>query len=755
MSSSELLAKIPAHFYECRALPLVRVSAVGYGTLMMKTDHGGRVANILLAVIFSYQLLLLAIWLKLDLRPPRWDESAQLLLAEYSFERLRQFDIIHALRATDLTLTKSGFVPFMSALTFFVVGNSERIATFVLQGASYLLLAVAMRSLSLRLFDDALVGAATFALLTCSYIVVRFSHFYMVDPPLMALVAFAVAAAVEIRARDFRLCGWTVALGCALLVGIGAKHLFAPFVAAPLLVVAVDGIRDGSDSRSVRVWRIVRQSLAVAPAIALGVAYHILNFAIIAEQLKRATTAGFYAELGSPPSSWIMLVQLHKDLLNGLVPLGYAAVPGLLVLLVRARFALVLLASWCLGVWLVVLKTAAWPLIYYYMPLYPAAWLFLVGWLGRGPTGGFLRPAGATVLVALTVVAVMLDTRAHLGTLNPLAVVAKAPAILAGPRGQRNPFGTVDSTAPDKLDGNLDVLPYAHDWKLDDALEAMAKSIGDRDPGRSYNVGLMADDEYLSGDLLSFKLHQLGLSTRFERQFVLGDNLPSDADFLIMKSGEIYKEVTPALKPSQQRAESLLADDARALRARGFALLYEAPLPDRSTITLWVDKARLSIVRDFVSTFGLQKRTTPITTFTRFEINGDSRAVLYEQPAPPSGPPTTVRFEDVAIPRHAHLNFGIALEPAVWDSSDGVEFVLDIEVNGISETLFKRIVDPKERPEDRRWIDVDILLDGFTGTRATLLATALPRKTADYDHAGWSCLCITVDEALPQAAGGR
>lgn len=367
----------------------------GYGARMRERSPSNRAADVLLAILLGYQLLLLAIWLKLDTRPPRMDESAQLWLAEYSFEQLRRFGVVDALKVPDLMSTKSGFVPFLSALTFFLLGDNERVATFVLNGASYLLLAVALRSLSLRLFEDALVGTASFALLTCGGMVVLFFHFYTVDPLLMSLVAFTVAAAVEIRARDFRLCGWTVALGCALLVGIGAKHLFAAFVAAPLLAVAVDGILHGVDSRGEQMTRILRQGLAVAPAVLLGAAYHVLNWFIIAELWKRATTAGFYADLGgSPPSHWMMWDELNRDVLRRVFPLGYAALPGILVLVLRARFALALLGCWCLGVWVVLLKAAAYPQLYYYMPIYPAIWLLLVGWLGRGPSGGFLRPVG-------------------------------------------------------------------------------------------------------------------------------------------------------------------------------------------------------------------------------------------------------------------------------------------------------------------------------------------------------------------------
>ena len=656
----------------------------------------------LLVALVAYHLLVLTLWLKLDLRPPRWDESTQLLLSLHSYEKLRQFQLFDALQITDVTLTKPGFVPFLSALTYFVVGTGERVATFLLNGASLVLLAAAMRSLGVRLFGDALVGVAGFALLMASGMVVLFVHFYTVDLALMALVAFTVAAALEVRAREFSLSGWTWALGAALVTGIGAKHLYAPFVAAPLLVVLADGLARRSVSWRERRRAILRQGLVIVPALLLGVAYHVVNWAIIAEQWKRATSPDFFADLGTAPSHLLMLPQIDADLLHGILPLSIAVLVGGAILLARARFAFALLAAWILGVWLILLKAAAYPLIYYYMPAFPALWLVLIGWLGQGVLAPWLRSIGALVLLLLAGAGTLAATRAQLGTANPLAVVARAPGVLIGGRPQKNPFVAFDSAAPARLDGNTDVLPYAHSWPIDAMLDAMADKVRGYDAARVFNIALLADTEYLSGDLLAFKLYQHGLQERLSRAFIPASDAFGEVDFLITKTGAIYKGITPALAPSQARAERALADDGQVLRANGLSPLYVAPLPDGSIGTVWYNIQRLKTRLDLISRFQNRPKApaNPYLTVSRFEIDGDTRTVLFTHPTPPGEPPTTVRFDGIAIPAGAELDFAVAMAPASWtvEGVDGATFSIDIESEAGREHLFESSIDPAHQP---------------------------------------------------------
>src|SRR5262249_730828 len=144
--------------------------------------------------------------------------------------------------------------------------------------ASLVLLGFAMRSLSLRLFGDALPAAAGLALMMSSFGVATFTHGYYVEMPLIALVTLTVAAAVEIRAREFAPTKWNWVLGLALLIGIPMKHLYLPFVAMPLLFVVIHYAVGGEGTRAERLQRLRRVATIALVATLLGLGYHILNW---------------------------------------------------------------------------------------------------------------------------------------------------------------------------------------------------------------------------------------------------------------------------------------------------------------------------------------------------------------------------------------------------------------------------------------------------------------------------------------------
>jgi hypothetical protein len=445
-----------------------------------------------------------------------------------------------------------------------------------------------------------------------------------------------------------------------------------------------------------------------------------------------------------------MYGEIQLDLFHGVLPVAAVLVPSLVILALRARFALGVLGAWILGVWLVLMRAASYPLVYYYMPLFPALWLVVVGALGKGVLGRHARAPAVAVMAGLIGLGLSASTHAQLGTRNPLAVVAAAPSVLLGGRAQRNPFVDFDSAAPAVLDGNVVVLPYAHDWRMDDMLKAIADKIAGYPPERTFSLSLNVDTEYMSRELLGFKLRQHGLQRRLTQAYTLGRSEFPEVDFMIMKSGEVYKGAPPSLDEHRRIAADLLADDGAALRARGFALLFSTPLPDGSTGSVWFNRPRLASRYELVAGFQRRNQFTPATTMSQFSIGGDTRLVLYMAP-PEASKPLTTRFDGLVIPPAARIDFGVAINPSVWQEKDGdgAVFVLDVETEAGSERLFEQVVDPANRLEDRRWIDASVSLARFAGARASILATVLPRATTYYDQTGWSCLCIVADDQGP------
>jgi Bacterial membrane protein YfhO len=107
-------------------------------------------------------------------------------------------------------------------------------------------------------------------------------------------------------------------------------------------------------------------------------------------------------------------------------------------------------------------------------------------------------------------------------------------------------------------------------------------------------------------------------------------------------------------------------------------------------------------------------------------------------------PPATVRFR-LRIPKeHAALNFAIALDPAVWkpEFGDGVTF--EIFATPV-QTLFTRAIDPKNKPEDRKWHPADIDLSSFRDQRVLLTLNTLPEGSNAFDWAGWGDLRLETE----------
>jgi hypothetical protein len=121
---------------------------------------------------------------------------------------------------------------------------------------------------------------------------------------------------------------------------------------------------------------------------------------------------------------------------------------------------------------------------------------------------------------------------------------------------------------------------------------------------------------------------------------------------------------------------------------------------------------------------------------TQFTINKDKRAVLFEHPE------AEVRFDGIAIPKDAVLQFGIALSPDSWDKGgDGVTFeVAVVDAKSAKTQIFSNYINPKANADERKWIDYDIDLKDYADQNVsfTLSTTYGPRGDGSYDWAGWS-----------------
>ncbi len=122
---------------------------------------------------------------------------------------------------------------------------------------------------------------------------------------------------------------------------------------------------------------------------------------------------------------------------------------------------------------------------------------------------------------------------------------------------------------------------------------------------------------------------------------------------------------------------------------------------------------------------------------TAFTVAGESRPVLFQHPD------SSVTFQSLRLSRGAKLTFGIGVRQDVWDKEgDGVlfEIVVSNVESGEEETVYSRYIDPKSRPEDRKWVDEAVNLGAFADKLISInfRTSSGPEGNDSYDWAGWS-----------------
>jgi hypothetical protein len=136
-----------------------------------------------------------------------------------------------------------------------------------------------------------------------------------------------------------------------------------------------------------------------------------------------------------------------------------------------------------------------------------------------------------------------------------------------------------------------------------------------------------------------------------------------------------------------------------------------------------------------------------------FSIGGEEEAVLFQHP------PSSLLYTFMPSAESRFLVFRLALDPAVWgpDSGDGVLFKVSMVEEQTVETIFSRWVDPKNNPEDRRWLDGSVDLGPYLGQPITLELSTSPGESSAADWAGWGGLRLvdSPDKVVPSLSPGQ
>src|SRR5581483_1262680 len=551
----------------------------------------------LLIVFFVFQVYISALWFQIDHRPPRWDESHYLFVSEHSFRELRALHPIRALDLHGVTSTKPGMIPFLTALTYFIFGDSPAFAAFAVNLTSIFVIGYGLLALSQLLLATAWPGFLAAFWFTSFRIVMLWNGYYQIDLPLAAAVTMTVLFCVRLHENgaNLRDC---LGLGAALALGMPVKHLYVAFIGLPVAFLLIRALKAaakrGSDSR--RSWPIFG---ATACGVAVGVLYHLLNRHIVLEQLYRVLHVEATGAQAPATPLWTIvqngILDWHPTLQLAFFGVGAA------ILVWTARASASYLLLWIGGGWVGIALAASFPLSYYALPILPAFTL-----IGASVFGLEMRLAGnwrwlARGGVICCALALMnFQAQARLGSSNPLRLLSAA-RVLALPRRdvRQNPVvlsGYWNAAIPD---GNTALLPYPNDWKTDDIVAALDTLTNGFE--QIARAALLTDCEWMSGELFRYKIRGAGLEKRidlFQPDFAHWSDPAAalGAPILIAKSGDIFKRdfySAQWARMSQAAAEFLLRDDGAFLRRHGYSLYRSFPLPYGAVATIWILPDRL------------------------------------------------------------------------------------------------------------------------------------------------------------------
>jgi len=132
--------------------------------------------------------------------------------------------------------------------------------------------------------------------------------------------------------------------------------------------------------------------------------------------------------------------------------------------------------------------------------------------------------------------------------------------------------------------------------------------------------------------------------------------------------------------------------------------------------------------------------TPEYVTSIELDIGGDKRDLLFQHP------PSLVGFT-LTVPPKAKFRSAIAVDPRVHEkcSPTGITFKVLLRVGSEEHELISKRLDPRNKPADRAWQEVEADLAPFVGRHALLiLETGIDQNPNDFNWCGWGEPAILV-----------
>ncbi len=494
---------------------------------MNETRFGAAREWAIVGGVYLALVVVAAVWIGIDRRPPEWDHANHLERVVHCAEDLARGDV-------RTIIERSSFyppvVPCAAALVYRLAPSDAAAAQSVI--LVFLGLGMAAVYLLGRFVAGGAEGVVAAVLFGCAPFVVFSSQRFQLDLPLAAMVA--VALVVIVLTEGFTRLGWSLLAGVVFAVGMLTKPPFAAYVIVPVLLAAAASRRRGRAA--------AYAALAILVGAAISVPWYgprLFGFVpqIAARSFKMA------AESGHPDPLTATALAFYP---TWLAPqLGVLAVVLLLVGLVVAVMR---------RQWMVLAALLAPYLLFeliqnknlrYTLPILPAA-AVLAG-MAFGLLKGRARAAGAVVVAlacALQVSATAWSVPSG-WTLPGLGV----PFVLESPPGRGN-------------------------WRHREIMALISKD----SRGEAVTVSVVPNDNFFSVSNFRYYGARDGLPLQFTRAW---DGEPIGVEYMILKTGDVGPSWT-AEKP-RRIAERLRTD---ASLARVFPAIGEFPLPDGSTATV-------------------------------------------------------------------------------------------------------------------------------------------------------------------------
>jgi 4-amino-4-deoxy-L-arabinose transferase-like glycosyltransferase len=249
---------------------------------MSETRSGSAREWAIVGGVYLALVLIVAVWLAIDRRPPEWDHANHLERVVHCAQDLARGDV-------RTIIERSSFYPPVvpcAAVLVYRLAPSDAAAA---QSVILVFLGLGMAAVYLlgRHVAGGTEGVVAAVVFGCAPFVVFSAQRFQLDLPLAAVVALALV--VILCTDGFTRLGWSLVAGLVFAVGMLTKPPFAAYVIVPILLVAALSRR--------RVLAAVYAALAILVGAAVSVPWYgprLFGFVpqITARSFKQAAESG-------------------------------------------------------------------------------------------------------------------------------------------------------------------------------------------------------------------------------------------------------------------------------------------------------------------------------------------------------------------------------------------------------------------------------------------------------------------------------